>query len=260
MWNGFPAARIQKFFCKPPTKVLLGNWKMLRICFLFCLFFSCWVATERIANWPVTGSLKGPWSCPSGGPWISIRPCGRNLYSSVRSVSSCPAKPTATTKKRKKKKNGESRNRIISCRSSADGGCASATISDGLWFSYSRWLCSNISGSPSRRNSPIIPQIISHNPTTGSLSYLIRFQWPSIGASRNLIILCVCLSVLRRRKINTVRQPTWVCVCVCVRGQCVCVCVCDSPYFLSYTSGGPVWFCFLCRNSIPRLSDYGRRR
>lgn len=261
MWNWiFPPPPDSNLFPASDQKFC---WSNIFVCWLknveeivFVCFFPCWV-TERIANWPVTGSLKGPWSCPSGGPWISIRPCGRNLYSSVRSVSSLPAK-----KRRKKKENGESRNRIISCRSSADGGCASVTISDGLWFSYSPWLCSNISGSPSRRNSPSIQtEIISRRQTTGSHSYLIRFQWPSIRAKplRNFkIILCVC-----------------VCLLVCVekeenkhwdnQRECVCawsVCVCDSPYLclgIGYRETS-FWFDLLVEISIPRLSDCGRRR
>lgn len=233
MWNEFSRRRPDlKNFFQPPTKSFAGQTFLCLEKFEnFFIFFPCWV-TERIANWPVTGSLKGPWSCPSGGPWISIRPCGRNLYSSVRSVSSLAAKPTAT-KKKKKKENGESRNRIISCRSSADGGCASATISDALWFSYSPWLCSNISGSPSRRNSPIIQtQIISRRQTTGSLSYLIRFQWPSIRAPspapefNNSLCVCVCLFVLVC--VEKEENKHWDNQRECVRGQCVCVC--DSPY------------------------------
>lgn len=49
--------------------------------------FNVSMFVSRIVNWPAIVFLKGPWSCPSGGPWISIRPCGAIRCNSGRSVS-----------------------------------------------------------------------------------------------------------------------------------------------------------------------------
>ena len=138
----------------------------------FKFYFLLWCL--RIAIWLVIGSLKGPWSCPSGGQWISIRPCGRILCNSVRSASLS----TCRTGAELARPSGDWRSRTVSCRSSAGAACASETISAGPSSSCSLWLCSSISACPSLPDSTTI-STDEWNPSTASLWCRIPIRWPS---------------------------------------------------------------------------------